>query len=85
MHAQLLSLVRLSVTTWTVARQAPLTMGFSRQEHWNGLPSPLPGDLPSLGTEPESSALQVDILLLSHLGSPKLKIPSQQSNGGLCA
>ena len=72
------------MTPWTVARQAPLTMGFSRQEYWSGLPCPLPGDLPSLGIEPESFALQVDILLLSHLGSPKQKIPPGQSNGGLC-
>ena len=84
-HAQLLSRVRLFVTPWTVARQASLTMGFSRQEYWSGLPCPLPGDLPSLGIEPESFALQVDILLLSHLGSPKQKIPPRQSNGGLCA
>ena len=73
------------MTPRTVARQAPLTMGFSRQEHWSGLPCPLPGDLLSLETEPESSALQVDILLLSHPGNPRLKIPPQQSNGGLCA
>ena len=38
--------VPLFVTLWTVARQAPLSMGFSRQEHWSGLPRPPPGDLP---------------------------------------
>ena len=38
------------VTSWTVARQAPLSMGFSRQEYWNGLPFPPPGDLPDPGT-----------------------------------
>ena len=40
-----------SVTLWTVARQAPLSMGFSRQESWSGLPCPPPGDLPNPGIE----------------------------------
>ena len=43
-----------SVTLWTVAHQAPLSMGFSRQEYWTGLPFPSPGDLPYPGMEPES-------------------------------
>ena len=43
---QSLSRVRLFATPWTVARQAPLSMGFSRQEYWSGLPFPSPGDLP---------------------------------------
>ena len=43
-----------SVTPWTVAHQAPLSMGFSRQEYWSGLPFPSPGDLPNPGIEPES-------------------------------
>ena len=47
---------------WTVARQAPLSMGFSRQEYWSGLPCPSPGDLPDLGIEPISAALQADSL-----------------------
>ena len=50
---------------WTIARQAPLPMGFSRQEYWGGLPCPPPGDLPNPGVEPtlpESSAFQVDSL-----------------------
>ena len=63
---------RLFVTLWTVARQAPQSMRFSRQEHWSGLPySPL-GDLPDPGIEPESPvapAVQVESLLLSHWGS----------------
>ena len=46
--------VRLFATLWTVARQAPLSMGFSRQEHWSGLPGPPPGDLPKSGIKPES-------------------------------
>ena len=57
-----LSRVRLFVTPWTVAYQAPLSIGFSRQEYWSGLPFPSPGDLPDPGIEPGSSALQVDSL-----------------------
>ena len=45
------------VTPWTVALWAPLSMGFSRQEYWSGLPFPSPGDLPNPGTEPASPAL----------------------------
>ena len=45
------SCVRLFVTLWTVARQAPLSLGFSRQELWSGLPCPPPGDLPDSGIE----------------------------------
>ena len=48
------SRVRLFMMLWTVARQAPLSMRFSRQECWNGLPFPTPGDLPDPGIEPES-------------------------------
>ena len=48
------SCVRLLVTPWTVACQAPLSMGFSRQEYWSGLPYPPPGDLPNPGIEPAS-------------------------------
>ena len=61
-YAQLLSHVCLSVTPWTVARQAPLSMGFSRQEYWSGLPFPSPSDLPHPGIKPVSPALQVDSL-----------------------
>ena len=57
-----LSCVRLFATPWTVAHQAPLSMGFSRQEYWNGLPFLSPGDLPDPGIEPESPALQADSL-----------------------
>ena len=46
--AKSLSCVRLFVTPWTVACQAPLSMGFSRQEYWSGLPCLPPGDLPNL-------------------------------------
>ena len=57
---KLLSRVRLLVTPWTVARQAPPSMGFSRQEYWSGWPFPSPGDLPDPGIEPRSPALQAD-------------------------
>ena len=51
------------MTPWTVACQDPLSMGFSRQECWSGLPFPSPGDLPEPGIQPGSSALQADDLL----------------------
>ena len=56
-------LVQFFVTLWTVAHQAPLSMGFSSQEYCSGLPGPHPGDLPNPGIEPESPgtpALQAD-------------------------
>ena len=56
-HAQSLSRVRLLVTPWTAARQAPLSMGFSGQEYWSGLLFPPPGDLPDPGIKPASPAL----------------------------
>ena len=55
--------VWLFATPWTVAYQAPLSMEFSRQEYWNGLPFPSPGDLPDPGIEPGSPALQANALL----------------------
>ena len=51
------SRVRLYVTPWTVARQAPLSLGFFRQEYWSGLPFPSAGFLPNPGIEPTSPAL----------------------------
>ena len=53
----------LTLTSWTVAGQAPLSIEFSRQEYWSGLPCPSPGDLPSPGIEPGSPTLQADSLL----------------------
>ena len=50
-------------TPWTVAYQGSLSMGFPRQEYWNGLPLPSPGDLPDPGIEPGSPTLQADTLL----------------------
>ena len=69
MHVQSLSHVRLFVTPWTIACKAPLTMGFSRQEYWSGLPCPPPGDLPDPGIKPPSPALKVDLSSLSPQGS----------------
>ena len=66
--------VRLFVTLWTIAFQAPLSMGFSRQEYYSGLPCPPPGDLPNPGIKPESlatPALQVDSLLAEPLEKPQ--------------
>ena len=60
--------VQLFVTPWTGAQQAPLSMGFSRQEYWSGLPCPPPGDLPHTGIEPMSlMSLALGLLALSCL------------------
>ena len=65
------SVVSDSATPWTADRQAPLSMGFSRQEHWSGLPCPSPGDRPNSGVEPKPTS-QAASSLLSYLGSPTL-------------
>ena len=70
----MLSRVKLFVTLWTIAYQASLSMGFSGQEYWSGLPFPVPGSLPHPGIEPASPvslALEADSLPLSHWGSLK--------------
>ena len=72
MAVHLLSLARLFGTSWTVAQQAPLSLGFSKQECWSGLPCLPPGDLPDPEIESRPPALQVASLLLSHQGSPRL-------------
>ena len=75
MHAKSLQSFRLFVILWTRVNRAPLSMGFSRQEYWSGLPCPSPGDLPDLGSEPMSPvppALQADSLPLSHWGNPTI-------------
>ena len=73
----MLSCVQLFVAPWTLASQAPLSTGFSRQEYWSGLPFPPPGDLLDPGIEPVSSvstALQADFFYpLSHQGSPRVE------------
>ena len=68
--AQSLSHIRLFVTPWTVAHQAPVSMGFSRQEYWSGLTFPSPGDLPSTGMEPASSALISNLYSAEPPGKP---------------
>ena len=64
-----LSHVQFFATPWTVAYQAPHSMGFPRQEYWSGLPFPSPGDLPDPGIEPGSPALQADALISEPPGS----------------
>ena len=73
MHAYELShfsRVQLFAAPWTVARQAPLSMGFPRQEYWSGLPFPSLDDLPDPGIKPMSLALQADSLPSEPPGSP---------------
>ena len=65
--AQSLSRVQLFATPWTTAHQVSLSMGFPRQEYWNELAFPPPGDLPDPEIEPMSPALQADSLPLCHL------------------
>ena len=77
MHAESLSHARLFVTLWTVAHQALLSMRFPRQEHWNGLSCPSPGDLPDPGIKPVSPvspALQADSLPIREVLSQLYKI-----------
>ena len=69
--AKLRSRVQLSVTLWTIAHQAPLSMQFSKQEYWSGLPFPPPGELLHPGTETVTPALQADSLPLSPRGAPR--------------
>ena len=84
---QSLSCVWLFATLWIVVRQAPLSVEFSRQEYWRGLPFPLPGDLPDAGIEPVSPALQADSLPLSHQGSSRgrLLVNFNWHNSAICA
>ena len=81
--AQLLSYVWLFVTSWTVARQAPQSVEFSRQEnYWSGLPFPTPGDLPDPGTEPTSlvsPALAGRLFTIAPPGKPSPHTPSRYS------
>ena len=70
MHAQSLQCVRIFVTPWTVAHQAPLFIGFPRQEYWSGLSFPFPGDIFDPAIKPVAPALQVGSLPLSHQQSP---------------
>ena len=67
---ELTDLLSTLCSPWTVAHQAPLSVGFFRQKYWSGLPFPFPGDLPDPGIKPTSLALQVDSLPLSSGESP---------------
>ena len=67
---QLLSCVWLFESLWTAAHQAPLSMGFSRQEYWSGLPFPIPGDLPNPEVEPDLLHCRQIFYHLSHQGGP---------------
>ena len=64
-----------------IARQAPLSMGFPKQEYWGGLPLPSPGDLPEPGIEPESPAL---LYCVSHQGSPGIVICVSKCKCHMC-
>ena len=59
------------MTLWTLGCQAPLSMGFSKQGYWSGLPFPPPGDLPDLGIEPTSPALAGGFLTTEPSGKPE--------------
>ena len=70
-HIYVLSCVWLFVTPWTIAYQAPPSIGFSRQGYWSGLPFPSPGDLPDPGIEPGSPVFQADVLTSEPPGKPQ--------------
>ena len=84
-----LSRVQLFATPWTVAHQAPLSMGFSRQGYWSGLPFPSPGNLPHPGVEPRSPTWQADALTseppgkLNHQAPPSMGFSRQEYWSGL--
>ena len=75
------SRVPLFAIPWTVAHQAPLSVGISRQEYWSGLPFPSPGDLPDPGIEPSSPALQADSLPSEPPGKPHRTLGGLKSVG----
>ena len=85
----MLSRVRLFATPWTVAYQGPLSMGFSRQEYWSGLPFPSPGDLPNPGIEPGSPTLQAGALSSEPpwkpiCGGPQIECIAADDSSKLC-
>ena len=86
MCGQLLSCVQLSVTPWTIAHQAPLSMGFSGQEYWSELSFPPPGDLPDPGIEPTSLASPalhlMSVYLATHSSVLAWRIPGTGEPGG---
>ena len=79
-HPRVFSCVQLFVIIWMIAHQVPLSMGFSRQECWSGLPFLPPRNLPDPGIEPHLLHWQADYLPLSHLGSPIIAIGSLNTN-----
>ena len=89
MKVKSLSRVLLFVTPWTVAYQAPPSMGFSRQEYWNGLPFPSPGAFPDPGIEPWSPTFQADALtsdipackVVSDSATPWTSLPGSSVHG----
>ena len=72
MHAQLLPLCLTLVILWTLAHQAPLSKGFSRQEYWSELPFPSPGDPPKRGIQPRVSYVAGGFFTTDPLGKPSL-------------
>ena len=79
-----LSHVRLLANPWTTAHQGPPSLGFSRQEYWNGLPFLPPGDIPDPGIEPGSPALQSDTLLSESPGKPHAAAAAAAKSLQLC-
>ena len=69
---------------WIVVHQAPLSMGFSRQEYWSGLSCPPPGDHPNPGIKPRSPALQADSLPTEPPGKPYSVQKSERIESGVC-
>ena len=84
-YAQLLSPVRLFVIPWAVAFQAPLPMGFPRQEYWSGLPFPSPGDLPNPGIKPASPELAGGFFTAKPPGKPRAEDQCFLHQDGACA
>ena len=74
MKVKLFSHIRLFATLWTVAYQAPPSMGFPRQEYWSGVPFPSPGDLPDPGIDPGSPTLEADALISEPPGKPYMYV-----------
>ena len=75
-----LSCVQLFATPWTVAHQAPLSMGFSRQEYWSGVPFPSPGDLSDPGIDPGSPTLQAGYHLSTGEDPNENKVGKKKAN-----
>ena len=81
--SKIMGTVQLFATPWSVAYQAPPSMGFSRQEYWRGLPFPSPGDLRNSEIEPRSLTFQADALTSEPPGKPAGVQPQQDPGGTL--